>query len=155
MSTPAVPFKDYAAGPEPITLTPGVGGFAALIPYAEPLSAGEPPLPPDLVSNVRRGDTVKYLPDRAGYIKTGLQNTAGRLTGNCTWTHQTLAEREQLREWFRDTIKDGQLAFDLRVDGPESNAIKAKVRRNSIVETQLSRVGGMVYTVTLAWEEVF
>jgi hypothetical protein len=155
MSGPAVPFRGYAAGTEPITLTPGVDGFAALIPYAEPLSAGEPPLTPDLIANVRRSDMVKYLPDRAGYVKTGMQNTVGRLTGSCTWTHQTYEQRELLREWFRSTIKDGQLAFDLRIDGPDEEAIKVKARQNSIVDTQLSRVGGMVYTMTLEWEEVF
>lgn len=117
MSDPAIKLRDWASGPEALTLTPGEAGLAFAAGAVEPASVGEVPFPPDLVEEIARPYRVRSLRARSGGVVTGPLRGKPRPGLRVAWTTLTVTERSQLIAFFED-VGGTRLGFDVRVDGP-------------------------------------
>lgn len=126
MSDPGIILRDWKGGAETLTLTPGVNGLAFAASAVEPLSAGEPPFPPDLVEEVTKPYRVRNVGYRSGGRVTGPLRGKSRPRYRVAWTTLTVAERGSLITWFRDTVGGTRLGFDVRVDGIGTPIVKLR-----------------------------
>jgi hypothetical protein len=149
----AVRLKPFFSGADPLVLTAGEDGLAFLIPAAEPLSAGAPPVPPVLLQGLSTQHNGRVMPTRSGQVATTSLQTMPRPTVTVKWDGLTLTERASVLSFLRDTCGAGVLAFDLEPDGPGSGAVKVRqVGPESLEDVWESRPA---YSVTVQCEEVF
>lgn len=125
MAVPAVKFGSWATGADPVLPTAGVDGLAMLVPVAEPVSVGEPPVAPALTASMAVDWPVVTKPVR-GWDVTRAAETALRPRWRVFWPTLTKAERDLMLAWLLDDVGHGLLAWDLTVDGPEAATVKVR-----------------------------
>ena len=124
---PAVKVSDWKQGAEALTLTPGEDDLALLLPAAEPVSVGEPPYAPDLVARLSTGHRVRLARCRSGELISHSLGTKARPVLTLAWSGLTLAERDTLTDWFRDTVQGTRNAFTIRPDGPDTTTVNVRL----------------------------
>lgn len=151
MSEPAVKFGTWSTGADPVTPTAGVDGLAILLPVAEPISIGEPPVAPALAAAMSIDWPVVSKPVR-GWDVTRAAGTALRPRWKVVWPTLTKAERNLMLAWLTGDVVMGLLAWDLRLDGPDGAAL-VKVRfTGAVPETTRGKgVWGMSGEVEEVW----
>lgn len=123
MSPPAVPLRPWRQGPDTTAPVAGEQGFAALVPIAEPISAGEPPVAPDLVERMETAWPVARVALASGQTRSTLTGLCARPRFRLVWTGLEFDERNALLAFLRGEVRGAGLAMTVRIDGPGSEAI--------------------------------
>ncbi len=137
MRLPAFKFESILPADGPAA--PADADFHALVPIAEPLSAGEVPIRPDLATSVQLALPHRVARSRAGYRSQSPSDTAPRPRLTLVWGNRSRSDVDQLREFFLETCRDGELAFSVRLDGPDGNPIVLRAIENSFSTTLAHR----------------
>lgn len=156
MSAPTAKLAGFLESPGGVTITPGVDGFAALVPLAEPLSAGAPPVRPALLDGVMAGmRPARITADGAGYTGTAALATHRRPRLTVRWSGLTGAERVLLEGFFRADVGGTLASFDLEPDG-EDAADVVQVRPLAVIEFQSLGRGpdGVLWSASVECEQV-
>lgn len=127
----------------PVLPTPGVDGFVALQPLAEPLSVGKPPVTPDLVQSVRPVELVRSVRACSGHLMTTPLDGGGRALFSVGWTTLSSAEAATLLSWLDVDLQYTRFAFTLQPDGPDG----AEVEVRFLSPPALVQKGAGVYTI--------
>jgi hypothetical protein len=174
-STPPVRLGPFKTGQEPLTPVPGEDGLVLLVPVDEPLSAGAPPVAPDLVQGVEPGwdDLVVQRRVRSGEMVSFPVATAPRPRWRISWTTLVASERAALVAFLRDEVASdgtagGVQGFTVYPDGEGSAGAASVTVRPLAGETErlvvrasgghggdASGAGGITDVLELLCEEVF
>lgn len=154
-SAPHIPFAPWRS-PDP-TVTPsigtGSGQLIALVPVAEPLSVGAPPVLPSFVRAVEPGyaGMVRSVRSVSGHLKTSRTRSAPRPRFTLEWVGLSLSQRNALWSWmFGDVGGGGTLqAFTLEIDGPGTSSTTNLRMFRTPEETHVwrKRTGEHVYRI--------
>jgi hypothetical protein len=156
---PAIQLADFAAGPE--TVDPLADAtFRALVPVAEPISAGAPPVLPSLVDRIQAVWPVSRRRTRSGWLITAPTATRPRPRFTLTWPGLTQEEADALLEFLEVDVGRTRFAMTVQVDGPLAGSAGAiTVRPLAPVGRELvHRIAGTdgLYAIgPLEVEEVF
>lgn len=148
--TPAVQLAPWTTGPNTITPTAGEGGLAILIPIAEPLSVGAPPLAPVLVRRLAVGYPVRRVQVRSGEIAALALDTKPRPRFSVLWDGLEKSDRDLLLAWIKGDLEGTRFAFDLAVDGTEE-VVTVRPVADALDEWR----NKAAYAVSMDVEEVF
>lgn len=157
MSVAAIQFRPFFKGRDPLVLSgealPGATGaedLVALAPIFEPISAGRPPVAPDLVTELELPLIGAAAPVQSGWRVTRSSGTlwGGRVVVDVQWTGLEEDEWALLRPWLVDVLGLGgdggsELAFTIDVDGEDVTDSQVEVRAVGLAgdaETLLSPV---------------
>lgn len=127
MALPAVQLVPLIA-PAVTGVTPpvdGVDDFAALVPVAEPLSAGEPPVTPSLIVAASKQYAARMMRSVAGYSHSAALGTDARAMVNVQWDELDAGGLGDVLEWLKSVTGGdaGAAAMSVKPDGPEGDAI--------------------------------
>jgi hypothetical protein len=147
----AIKLHPAARGQDPLTPTPGVDDLALLIPEAEPLSQGLPPVTPALVRRLTSDwtETRRDARCRSGWRITCQLDVAPRPTIEVRWTVDR-ADRDIIRAWIDSTLEGTRLAFDVAIDD-DANTIVVRPLEDAADEW----VNKNGYVISMRCEEVF
>lgn len=113
--TAAIRFRDWQPPADTVTpLTPW------LLPADEPVSVGEPPVAPTLVSVLRVGLPRRSVRCASGWRITAPLDLVARPRMTVTWDGVTKADRDAVLAFLRDEVGHRAGAFGVRLDGPAS-----------------------------------
>ena len=145
------PLAGWFAGADPVTPVAGVDGFEPLIPTAEPVSIGDPPVVPDLVDGLDAGWSVTRKLVASGQVITRSAMTECRPRLTLRWTALTLTQRNLMRDFIDADLPNGVKAFRLYPDGADGDAVK--VRAVGAWRETMPAKG--VYSIEVDVEEVY
>ncbi len=170
MGTAPIKFRDWATGPETVIVDPGVGDdsdLIALVPIAEPLSAGYPPIAPDFITKMGgAGFKVASCPVRSGQRRTYAQQTAPRtVKWMLRWENLTQEERDELEAFLATELQWTRVGMDVDVDGEGATESTLVLRPVAVPVQHLQGPRGpggqidgtwkCVWTVEVECEELF
>lgn len=125
MGLPAVQLRPFIPGGDPVGPTPGVGGFAAMVPVTEPASAGEPPIAPVMIEGLATGWRKREAFAMSGQRITHARESEPRPRLTVRWKGIGLADAQAVTAFLDVDCKGGQLAFTVRVDLDATTKVRA------------------------------
>ena len=123
MSTAGTPtatkIRDWAPDGNTVQPVAGEGGFAALGPVYEPISAGSPPVAPSAITPMTVQWKVAAVRVRSGHLRTSVQQAANeeRPRFRVVWGPITSEARNALAAFLRDDCRGGERGFTIDPDG--------------------------------------
>lgn len=147
MSTSAVQLRPFRGGTDSVTLD---SDQLALVPVAEAISVGEPPVTPTSVGPLTVGRPVRSSRSVSGVAVTAPLDVAPRPRFGVRWGGIDKTERDALLAFLRDDAQDGAFGFDLRPDGSGSDVMSVR----ALAPARDGEDGEGSYTVDLEVEEL-
>ncbi|MEM1183698.1 MAG: hypothetical protein AAGI53_01715 [Planctomycetota bacterium] len=117
MTNAAIRVAPYSRGPDAVAVVNAVNGLRTMLPTAEPLSVGEPPIEPSRVQRAAPVWPVRRLRLACGLLKTSSMDADPRTTFDAEWTGLDAGQRGLLEAFFEDTCGSGVNAMTLYPDG--------------------------------------
>lgn len=119
----------------------------ALVPVAEPLSAGLLPVAPALIRQAGSALPVRRLRSVSNHVCTAPLDTGSRMAATLAWNALTQAEIDSLEAFLRVTCGDGTLGFGVRLDGAGQET--AMIATGPLTMTRIGGAGAPLYAAEL------
>lgn len=148
---PAARLRPFISGPNTVTPTAGANNLALLIPAAEPLSVGLPPVQPVLGRRISVPYRVRRVGVRSGQTAALALDVAPRPRFQVVWDGLVKADRDALLAWIAEELEGTRFAFDLEVEGPGSTPVTVRPVADALDEW----MDKAAYRISLEVEEVF